>query len=179
MNINERYALGQLHFNDGEFARALEYLSAVFKENAKYNESELARMLLWIYTKPEFYDARRIVEMFEILRERYPSLEIPFDRILVVGKAYRDIGENERAWLGPPRRDQRQLHQRRRHQRRARGRRPLPWIHQLPGTRLARIPGHRGSDIRLFRAFPVALSKGPGCPQTAERGQRATGRRPC
>ena len=99
MNISERYALGQLHFNDGEYARALEYLSAVFKENAKHNESELARMLLWIHTKPEFYDARRIVEMFEILRERYPSLEIPFDRILVCGKAYQDIGENERAWL--------------------------------------------------------------------------------
>ena len=45
----------------------------------------------------KFYDARKIVEMFEILRERYPTLEIPFDRILVVGKAYQDIGENERA----------------------------------------------------------------------------------
>jgi len=99
MNIDERYVLGQLYFNDGEYAQANEYLSAVFKENSKYNEGELARMLLWIYTKPNFYDARRIVEMFEILRERYPSLEIPFDRILVVGKAYQDIGENERAWL--------------------------------------------------------------------------------
>ena len=99
MNIGERYTLGSLHFNDGDYAKALEYISAVFKESPKYNESEVARMLLWIYTKPEFYDARKIVEMFEILRERYPSLEIPFDRILVVGKAYQDIGENERAWL--------------------------------------------------------------------------------
>jgi uncharacterized protein YfaS (alpha-2-macroglobulin family)/TolA-binding protein len=99
MNIGERYALGQCHFNDGDDAQALEQLAAVFKEQPKYNESELARMLLWIYTKPKFYDARKIVEMFEILRERYPSLEIPFDRLLVVGKAYRDIGEHERAWL--------------------------------------------------------------------------------
>ncbi len=99
MNISERFALGQCHFNDGEDAKALEYLSAVFKENPKHNESELARMLLWIYTKPGFYDARKIVEMFEILRERYPTLEIPFDRILVVGKAYKDIDEHERAWL--------------------------------------------------------------------------------
>jgi len=99
MNISERYTLGSLHFNDGDYAKALEYLTAVFKENAKYSESELARMLLWIYTMPEFYDARKIVEMFEILRERYPSLEIPFDKILVVGKAYQDISEFERAWL--------------------------------------------------------------------------------
>jgi uncharacterized protein YfaS (alpha-2-macroglobulin family)/TolA-binding protein len=99
MNISEHYTLGSFHFNDGDYAKALEYISAVFKESQKFNESEVARMLLWIYTKPEFYDARKIVEMFEILRERYPSLEIPFDRILVVGKAYQDIGENERAWL--------------------------------------------------------------------------------
>lgn len=99
MNISERFALGQCYFNDGDDATALEYLSAVFKENSKYNESDLARMLLWIHTKPQFYDARKIVEVFEILRERYPSLEIPFDRILVVGKAYQDIGESERSWL--------------------------------------------------------------------------------
>jgi alpha-2-macroglobulin len=99
MNIGERYALGQCHFGDGDDAKALEYLAAVFKENRRYNESELARMLLWIHTKPKHYDAPKIVEMFEILRERYPSLEIPFDRLLVVGKAYRDIGEHERAWL--------------------------------------------------------------------------------
>ncbi len=99
MNIYERFTLGQLHFNDGDYKQALEYLNAVFAEESKYDERELARMLLWIYTKPEFYDARKIVEMFEILRERYPSLEIPFDRILVVGKAYQDIGEHERAWL--------------------------------------------------------------------------------
>lgn len=99
MNTSERFALGQLHFNDGEHAKALGFLGAVFKESPTYNESELARMLLWIYTKPEFYDARRIVNVFEILRERYPTLEIPFDKILVVGKAYRDIGEHERAWL--------------------------------------------------------------------------------
>ena len=99
MNIVERFTLGELHFNDGDHAKALEYLGTVFKENPKYNESELARMLLWIHTMPEHYDARKIVEMFEILRERFPTLEIPFDKILIVGKAYQDINEHERAWL--------------------------------------------------------------------------------
>ena len=56
-------------------------------------------MLLWIHTSPKFYDARKIVDLFEVLRERYPQLEIPFDKILVVGKAYTDIGEFERSWL--------------------------------------------------------------------------------
>ena len=99
MNDAEHYALGKCSFDDGDLATALEHLAVVFKNNPKYNESELARMLLWIHTSPQFYDARRIVDLFEILRERYPQLEIPFDKILVVGKAYTDIGEFERSWL--------------------------------------------------------------------------------
>ena len=99
LNDPERFALGQCYFNDGDYATALEHLSALYKSNRKYNEAELARMLLWICTTPEYYDARKVVEFFEVLRERYPQLEIPFDRILTVGRAYSDIGEFERAWL--------------------------------------------------------------------------------
>ncbi len=99
MNDAERYALGKCHFDDGDLGTALEHLAVVHKSNPKYNESELARMLLWIHTSPKFYDARKIVDLFEVLRERYPQLEIPFDKILVVGRAYGDIGEFERSWL--------------------------------------------------------------------------------
>jgi tetratricopeptide (TPR) repeat protein len=99
MNDAERYALGKCYFDDGDYSHALEHLAALFKSNRQYNEAELARMLLWCYTTPKFYDARKIVELFEGLRERYPKLEIPFDRILTVGRAYKDIGEFERSWL--------------------------------------------------------------------------------
>jgi len=99
MNDNERYALGTAYFNDGRYDEALKYLADLFKRNRTYNEREVARMLLWIHTSKGYYDAKRIVEMFEVLRERYPDLFIPFDKILVVGRAYRDIGEFERAWL--------------------------------------------------------------------------------
>ena len=99
MNKGELFKLGQLHFNDGLYGEALEYLADLYKQDHDYNERELARMLLWIYTSPEHYEAARVVEMFEILRERYPDLEVPYDKILIVGRAYRDIGEFERAWL--------------------------------------------------------------------------------
>ncbi|MDP7129774.1 MAG: tetratricopeptide repeat protein, partial [Planctomycetota bacterium] len=99
LNDAERYHLGRAYFNDGNYDRALRYLAELFKRSRTYNEKDVARMLLWIHTSPDFYDARKIVEMFEVLRERYPDLFIPFDRILVVGRAYRDIGEFERAWL--------------------------------------------------------------------------------
>ena len=54
-------------------------------------------MLLWLYTTKVHYNARKVVETFELSRERYPELYIPFDKIRVVSTAYRDIGEFERA----------------------------------------------------------------------------------
>jgi tetratricopeptide (TPR) repeat protein len=99
MNLRERLTLGKLTFEDGLYQDALTHLRAARKMNRTYNERDVARMLLWIHTSPGFYDAKGIVEVFEVLRERYPELEIPFDKILVVGRAYRDIGEPERAYL--------------------------------------------------------------------------------
>ena len=99
MNDGERYALGKCYFDDGDYSNALEYLSVLHKNNPGHNESEQARMLLWIYTSTNYYDAKKIVDLFELLRERHPQLEIPFDKILIVGRAYADLGEFERSWL--------------------------------------------------------------------------------
>jgi tetratricopeptide (TPR) repeat protein len=99
MNKAELYQLGRLYFEDGLYEQALIHLTRLFERDHDYNEQDLARMLLWIHTTEAYYEAPIVVEMFEILRERYPSLEIPFDKILVVGRAYRDIGEFERALL--------------------------------------------------------------------------------
>ena len=99
LNDAERYKLGQLTFADGNYAEALKYLAALRKKNRGYAEQDVCRMLLWIYTSEGRYDAAQVIEVFEVLRERYPTLEIPFDKILVVGRAYRDLGEFERAYL--------------------------------------------------------------------------------
>ncbi|MBS3764776.1 MAG: hypothetical protein KGZ25_15860, partial [Planctomycetes bacterium] len=103
MNRSERYALAKLYFDDGLYDEALPHLRNIFEYNMKhrgsYHEKEVARMLFWIFTSKGFYDAQQIVDTFEVLREKYPRLEIPFDKILVAGRAYRDIGEFERAYL--------------------------------------------------------------------------------
>jgi len=99
MNRYEHYELATLNFNDGNHKTALKHLLHLFEHERRHYERDLARMLLWIYTMDEYFDAERVVEMFEILRERHPDLTIPFDKILAVGKAYRTIGEHERAWL--------------------------------------------------------------------------------
>lgn len=94
----EHFWLGKLLFDDGDLAGALEHLTDNIQKT-NYHQQDFARMRLWIHTTPKFYDARKIVEFFEILREKFPTLEIPFDRLLVVGRAYTDIGEFERSWL--------------------------------------------------------------------------------
>ena len=54
-------------------------------------------MLLTAHIKD--YQPRKVVQDFEVLREKGPELVIPFDEVQVVGRAYRDIGESERAYL--------------------------------------------------------------------------------
>ena len=99
MNYAERYALGKAYFDDGRYSDALPLLAQLHEQNPDYNEQDTARMLLWMYTTEKYYNARKVVEAFEILRERYPELYIPFDKMRVVGTAYRDIEEFERASL--------------------------------------------------------------------------------
>ena len=44
-------------------------------------------------------DARAVVRFFEELKDRYPELVIPFDKITAVGSSYLDLGEFEAALL--------------------------------------------------------------------------------
>ncbi|MFT4547437.1 MAG: tetratricopeptide (TPR) repeat protein, partial [Verrucomicrobiales bacterium] len=101
INSQEHFELANKLFGDGKLTEAQKHLDALFadKNQRKTYERDLARMLLWIHTGRDQIDAARIVEMFEILRERHPELVIPFDKTLTVGRAYREIGEFERAWL--------------------------------------------------------------------------------
>ena len=100
-NGAEHFELATKLFDDGKTDEAQKHLDALFadKDDRKRYERDIARMLLWIHTGREKLDAARIVQMFEILRERHPELVIPFDKTLTVGRAYREIGEFERAWL--------------------------------------------------------------------------------
>jgi alpha-2-macroglobulin len=98
MNTDEHFTLGRLLFDDGIYPKALEHLTVLFDKRHRAYERDVARMILWIHTSEGFYDAKQIVAAFEILRERHPDLRIPFDKILVVGRAYRDMGEFERAY---------------------------------------------------------------------------------
>ncbi|WP_395739692.1 MG2 domain-containing protein [Prosthecobacter sp.] len=101
MNGFERLELAQLLFNENALEEARTHLELLRNdtEAMKYHERDIARMLLWIHTSREGMDAKQVVELFEALSERHPDIVIPFDKILKVAAAYRQIGEFERAWL--------------------------------------------------------------------------------
>jgi uncharacterized protein YfaS (alpha-2-macroglobulin family)/tetratricopeptide (TPR) repeat protein len=101
MNGFERLELAELLFNENALDEARTHLEILRNdaEAMKSHERDIARMLLWIHTSREAMDAKQVVELFEALSERHPDIVIPFDKILKVAAAYRQIGEFERAWL--------------------------------------------------------------------------------
>lgn len=98
MSVAERLELGKAYFKDGLYREAETYLWPLFDMEKKLAEVEVAQMLLWIHTTEAMFDAARVVQAFEILSVRHPSLTIPFDKVLAVGRAYREIGEYEMGW---------------------------------------------------------------------------------
>ena len=96
---DELYARGKALFRAGRLAEAAEPLEELFGAYSLNDATakDAARMLLTIHIKD--YQPRKVVQDFEILREKGPELVIPFDEVQVVGRAYRDIGEHERAYL--------------------------------------------------------------------------------
>jgi len=42
---------------------------------------------------------QEVVRYFEIIKEKWPDLEIPFEKITKIAAAYHEIGEYERSFL--------------------------------------------------------------------------------
>ncbi len=96
---DELYARGKRQFDAGRLAEAaapLEELAGAYTLRDDIAR-EAARMLLTVHVRD--YQPRKVVQDFEVLKEKAPDLIIPFDDVAVVARAYRDIGEHERSYL--------------------------------------------------------------------------------
>ena len=54
--------------------------------------------------------SHKVVHYFEIVKERYPDMEVPYDKIVKIGQAYHAMGEFERCYLIFPRHSRKQFH---------------------------------------------------------------------
>ncbi len=96
---DELYARGKAHFDAGRFGLAGEALEPLFGGYTLRDDiaKDAARMLLLINIKEE--QPRKIVTYFEVVKEKAPELILTFNQLLVIGKAYREIKEYERAMI--------------------------------------------------------------------------------
>jgi len=96
---DELLARGKALAASGRLAEAAVPLEELFGGSTPTDDvaRDAARILLSAHIQS--YDARKVVRDFEVLKEKGPEVIIPFDEVLVVGRAYRDIGEFERAFL--------------------------------------------------------------------------------
>ena len=98
MTPDELYHFGKAEYEAGDKERALERLEAFlngFKVLDRYHK-EAARMVF--LASLEKKDSARIVNYFEVLKERYPSLVLSFEQMLQVGDSYLAMKEQERAY---------------------------------------------------------------------------------
>ena len=96
---DELYARGKTLFDAGRGAEAAAPLESLWSAYTVRDEvaKDAARMLLAIHIVD--YEPAKVVRYFEVLKEKAPEMVIPFDQIRVVGRAYADIKEYERAYL--------------------------------------------------------------------------------
>jgi hypothetical protein len=96
---DELYARGNALYDSGRLAEAAEPFESLWGAYTLNNDvaRDVARKLLTIHIRGE--NPRKVVQFFEILREKAPELVLPFDDIRAVGRSYGAINEHERAYL--------------------------------------------------------------------------------
>eukprot|EP00913_Durusdinium_trenchii_P013388 g12569.t1 len=95
----ELYEFGKRLLAKGDHKAADGHLSKLFADyRLKSNIfKEVVQMLFRTSLANKANDA--VVKYFEIIKEKYPEIEIDFDAILQVAAAYRQLGEYERGYL--------------------------------------------------------------------------------
>lgn len=95
----ELFELGKLEYSANELPAAQHHLEQLVQDwnldPAVYKEAVTTLFNVHLAEGP----ADRIVHYFEVVREKWPNENIPFEKILKVGKAYDEIGELERSYL--------------------------------------------------------------------------------
>ncbi len=99
MTPQEMFELGKRFFDKRDFAATATQLGKLLTEwnlqPEPYQES--VRKLLDAHL--EIGPPQKVVEYFEIVKEKWPELEIDFDKILRIGAAYHAMGEYERSYM--------------------------------------------------------------------------------
>jgi len=95
----ERYEFGKRLLAKRNYTDADKHLTALFRRYRLRGNVYKDVVQKLFTTSLELKRNPEIVEFFEIIKEKYPEVEVDFDSILQVANAYRELGEYERGYL--------------------------------------------------------------------------------
>jgi tetratricopeptide (TPR) repeat protein len=96
---DELYHLGKRLMAKRDYQHAYDHLSNLFR-TYRLRSNNYREVVQWLFAASlSLGKHQEIVEYFEIIKERYPDVEIGFADIMKVAKAYQKLGEYERSYL--------------------------------------------------------------------------------
>ncbi|GAA4459983.1 tetratricopeptide repeat protein [Novipirellula rosea] len=96
---DEQYYFGKHAFENADFDAAHRYLTELV-ENWQLDAEKFKNATQWLFASSLKRKSHSdTVKYFEVLKEKFPDVEISFEDILKVAKSYRELGEYERSYL--------------------------------------------------------------------------------
>ncbi|QDT12981.1 tetratricopeptide repeat protein [Planctomycetes bacterium K23_9] len=96
---DELYYLGQREFEKSNFTAAHAHLTNLY-DCWRLDSDKHRNAVRWLFLSSlSENDHADTVKYFEVLKEKFPDVEISFEDILTVAKSYRELGEYERSYL--------------------------------------------------------------------------------
>ncbi|MBN2024624.1 MAG: tetratricopeptide repeat protein [Pirellulales bacterium] len=95
----ELYELGKRHFDKGDMKTARKHLADLVENWNPNAEVYKHGVTMLLDAHLALGPADRIVRYFEIIKEKWPTEQIPFDKIVKVADAYHQMNEFERSYL--------------------------------------------------------------------------------
>ncbi|MDV6029297.1 MAG: tetratricopeptide repeat protein [Phycisphaera sp. RhM] len=96
---DELFELGKVHFDKGEFQKAYDSLHQLHENWQLHTDPYQETVSLLFRASMKLGSHAEIVRFFEIIKERFPEVELSFEEILTVAQSYREIAEYERSYL--------------------------------------------------------------------------------
>lgn len=95
----ELFALGRHAFQKRDWKAARDRLTELLANWSLRPETYRPTVEMLLDVHLEIGPASQVVRCFEVVKEKWPEVEIPFAKIMMVGAAYHEMGEYERSYL--------------------------------------------------------------------------------
>ncbi|TWU06037.1 tetratricopeptide repeat protein [Stieleria varia] len=96
---DEMFHLGKIAFDKAEYQKAHEHLSQLLADWPLRPDSHKDTVVHLFNASQKLQMHADTVKYFEVLKERFPEVELSFESILQVAQSYREISEYERSYL--------------------------------------------------------------------------------